>query len=102
MLHERIKALRTALGMTQVDLAAALGVSKQCVSNWENDNIQPSVEMLARIARFFRVSCDYLLGLDNAALRADGLSEAQLAHIRLLIDDLAAANAAARGTKQKT
>ena len=86
MLHERIKALRTALGMTQVDLAAALGVSKQCVSNWE----------------FFRVSCDYLLGLDSAALRADGLSEAQLAHIRLLIDDLAAANAAARGTKQKT
>lgn len=46
MLNERIKELRLAHGMTQVELARELSVSKQCVSNWENNNIQPSVDML--------------------------------------------------------
>ena len=39
MLNERIKELRTASGISQVELAEKLGVSKQSVSNWENDNI---------------------------------------------------------------
>ena len=50
MLNENIKKLRLARGISQVELAAELNVSKQCVSNWENDNIQPSVEMLVKIA----------------------------------------------------
>ena len=35
---------------------------KQSVSNWENDNIMPSVETLKKAADFFHVSTDYLLG----------------------------------------
>ena len=46
MLNERIRELRNAAGISQVELAEKLGVSKQSVSNWENDNIQPSIEML--------------------------------------------------------
>ena len=65
MLNERIKQLRTERNLTQVDLAKRLSVSKQAVSNWENDNIQPSIEMLIRIADYFSVSTDYLLGLDD-------------------------------------
>ena len=53
MLNEKIRKLRNALNISQVKLAEALGVSKQCVSNWENDNIQPSVDMLVKIAHFF-------------------------------------------------
>ena len=41
MLNERIRELRNAAGISQVELAEKLGVSKQSVSNWENDNIQP-------------------------------------------------------------
>ena len=40
-------------------------MSKQSISNWENDNIQPSIEMLLRLANLFNVSTDYLLGLDD-------------------------------------
>ena len=65
MLNERIRELRTERNITQVALAKELSVSKQSVSNWENDNIQPSIDMLIKIADFFSVSTDYLLGLDN-------------------------------------
>ena len=53
MLHYRIKDLRLSRGLNQVELAKELGVSKQCISNWENDNIQPSIDMLIKIASFF-------------------------------------------------
>lgn len=46
MLSQRIRELRLALNISQVKLAEILGVTKQSVSNWENDNIQPSIEIL--------------------------------------------------------
>lgn len=74
---------------TQVTLAKKLGVSKQAVSNWENDNIQPSIEMLIRLADTFNVTTDYLLGRENTVrLNVEGLSEAAIAHISLPVDDL--------------
>ena len=89
MLNEKIKKLRISYNMSQVDLAKRLGVSKQCVSNWENDNVQPSIEMLIKIAKFFNVSTDYLLDLDEKNLiNVRGLSETEIAHIKLLIQDL--------------
>ena len=89
MLNENIKRLRTANNLTQVELAADLGVSKQCVSNWENDYIQPSIEMLIKLAQYFKVSTDFLLDLNDANLiNVDGLSDKEIAHIRLIIEDL--------------
>lgn len=89
MLGQRIDSLRRALGWSQVELAKRLGVAKQTVSNWENDNIQPSVEMLVRLAKLFRVTTDYLLGLeDTPRISTEGLPDTVVAHICLLIDDL--------------
>lgn len=89
MINERIKQLRQARSMTQVELASGLGVSKQCVSNWENDYIQPSIEMLIKLAEFFKVSTDYLLGRnDGLNVNVSGLTEKEVAHIRMLVDDL--------------
>lgn len=89
MLNEKIKKLRLAYNVSQVELAQSLGVSKQCVSNWENDNVQPSVDMLVKLAKYFNVTTDYLLDLDNAELiDAAGLTEKALAHVKLLIEDL--------------
>ena len=51
MLNQRIREVRQARGMSQVELAGLLGVTKQSVSNWENDNIQPSIEMLVKLAQ---------------------------------------------------
>ena len=89
MLHIRIRELRKAKGLTQVDLANALGVTKQSVSNWENDNIQPSIDMLVRIANYFSVTTDYLLGLAaEQPLCVTGLTPVQIAHIQALIGDI--------------
>ena len=88
MLGKRINELREAIGWSQVKLAKELGISKQTVSNWENENILPSVEMLIRISRVFNVSTDYLLGLENTPrLSVDGLSQTVVAHISALIND---------------
>ena len=88
MLGQRIDSLRRALGWSQVELAKRLGVAKQTVSNWENDNIQPSVEMLVRLAKLFRVTTDYLLGLeDTPRISTEGLPDTVTAHICLLIED---------------
>lgn len=88
MLGQRICELRTASGWSQVDLANKLGVAKQTVSNWENENIQPSIEMLVRLARLFNVTTDYLLGLDSIPrLSVEGLSTNVVAHLSQLIED---------------
>lgn len=88
MLGQRINELRVALGWSQVQLAEKLNISKQTVSNWENENIQPSIEMLVRIAKLFHVSTDYLLGLDNAqTINVDGLPKHFIAHLTQIIED---------------
>lgn len=46
MFGDQIKALRQAAKLNQVQLAEKLNVSKQSVSNWENNNIMPSIDML--------------------------------------------------------
>ena len=92
-LNENIRRLRLLNGINQVEFAKVLGVTKQCVSNWENDNILPSVEMLIRIADFFHVSTDSILGRSfDKTIDATGLLDEQAAHIRLLIEDMRKAN----------
>ena len=88
MLGRRICESRMARGWSQVELAKRLDVAKQTVSNWENDNIQPSIEMLVRLAQIFNVSTDFLLGLDEVPrLNVQGLSDSVVAHLALLIED---------------
>ena len=89
MLSQRIRMLRLSQKMSQVELAHLLGVTKQSVSNWENDNIQPSVDMVIKIAKVFTVSTDYLLGLNRGEyLDISDLPEELAFHIRLIVNDL--------------
>ncbi len=89
MLNQRIRELRLAKNMSQVQLAEIIGVTKQSVSNWENDNILPSVDMVIKLASVFDVSSDYLLGLDNSrSVDVSDLSLEEIAHIQLIIDDI--------------
>lgn len=89
MLNQRIHELRTARRISQVKLGEILGVSKQSVSNWENDNIQPSIEILMKLAEYFGVSTDYLLGLEEKrTLDVTGLSSEEVAHIQQIIHDI--------------
>ena len=94
MFADRVKYLRQSRELNQVQFAKKMGVTKQSVSNWENDNIMPSVEMLEKIADFFNVTADYLLGREDChysgvqCLDVTGLTPAQIEHIRQIVDDL--------------
>ena len=89
MLSQRIRQLRTAQNISQVELAKRLGVSKQSVSNWENDNILPSIEMLLKLSDVFHTSTDDLLGRRHGRhLDITGLTDSAAAHLQLLVDDL--------------
>ncbi len=93
MFDERIKTIRKSLGINQVEFGKRINVSKQCVSNWENGNIQPSIDMVIKIAHEFSVSADYLLGLDNLrTIDVSGLSDEQILHLQHIINDLKSVN----------
>ena len=56
-----IRALRREAGMTQRDLAEALGVSRQAVSKWETGTADPSTSNLLALAKLFGVPAEELL-----------------------------------------
>ena len=89
MFDERLKEHRKSLGINQIEFGKRLNVTKQCISNWENNNIMPSIDMLIRISKTFSVSADYLLGLDDQrTLNVSGLSAEQIFHLQAIADDL--------------
>ena len=89
MLSEKLREVRLSRGLSQVELAKQLGVTKQSVSNWENDNIQPSVDMLVKIAQCLSVSTDYLLELDaKTYIEVTGLTSREISHIQMIINDI--------------
>ena len=61
----KIRELRIAENLTQENLAAELNVSFQSISRWENGISMPDISLLPIIARFFGVSADYLLGMQD-------------------------------------
>ena len=62
MLGARIKLLREELGLKQEELAKKLSVSPSAIGMYERDLREPNNELTLRIANFFNVSIDYLLG----------------------------------------
>lgn len=62
-LGKNISEKRKAMGMTQEELAARLGVSAQAVSKWENNLSCPDISLLPETAKLFGISVDELLGV---------------------------------------
>lgn len=65
MFAQRLKELRTERQLSQSDLASALNISNRTISMYEQENSEPNIEILIKIAKYFGVSADYLLGLTN-------------------------------------
>lgn len=61
----RIKSLREAHGMTQIELANIVGVTDKAVSTWENDINAPRMGAIQKMADYFHVSKGYLIGDDE-------------------------------------
>ena len=66
-INNRLKELRSAVGLNQSEMAEKLGVSVSSYQKYEREknSIMPSIEVLIKIAEFFGVSVDYLLGREN-------------------------------------
>ena len=62
---ERFKELRLEKGLTQVRLAKESGISQAGIAKWETGDRSPSVDCLIALAKYFKVSIDYLVGLED-------------------------------------
>lgn len=62
---ERLRELRTEKKLSMKALAKEIGASDVAINNWENMINEPKITYLFRLAKFFNVSSDYLIGLDD-------------------------------------
>ena len=62
---QRIRKCRTDRGLTQREAAIYCDITERAFQNYELMNREPKVEILVRIAEFFQVSLDYLVGLTD-------------------------------------
>lgn len=85
----KLRALRTAAGMTQDELAKKLGITKSVVSYYELQERSPSPDVLIRLADIFHVTTDYLLGIDRKKLiDVSDLSDEDMQFLLITIETL--------------
>ena len=70
MFPDRLKECRKTKGVTQKEVADFLGMTDRAYQNYEYGNSEAPYETLAKLADFFGVSTDYLLGRDNCGQEA--------------------------------
>lgn len=89
MVAARIKLLRDQRGMTQTELAKRLGITRSSVNAWEMGISVPSTQYIAELARLFKVSTDYLLGVaSSATVNVSGLTEKDIQLVCALVEHL--------------
>ena len=64
-IDERILELRMEKNISQAELGSAIGVNARAISYWENGVNEPKASYIYELARYFGVSADYLLGLED-------------------------------------
>lgn len=62
---KRLKEMRKDKGLSMSELANKIGVSTNTISRWERGERIPNLEALVALAKFFKVSTDYLCGLED-------------------------------------
>ncbi len=62
---ERLKELRLEKGLTQRDLATSTNLSQSAIVHWENNRRVPNADAVIVLAKYFNVSTDYILGLED-------------------------------------
>lgn len=62
---QRLRELMKENGINQIELAGAIGYSQRSVSKWINFQSEPTATAIVRCARFFDVTCGYILGTED-------------------------------------
>ena len=90
---ENLKQLRKGLELTQSEFGSKVGLSKAVVSKYETGMGYPSFDVLVRIAQYFGVTTDYLLGVTRGKIvDVSDLTENQIATIHKIIAEYKIAN----------
>lgn len=83
-MHQRLLELRKARNLTQQRLAIELGIDQTSISSYECGKYLPTVEVLIKLADYFGVSTDYLLGLSEVKTPLKTASTDQAAYLLAL------------------
>ncbi len=75
---KRLRLLREEFGITQKQLADAIGVSQQSVNKYENHKIEPDIETLIKISDCFNTSVDYLIGHTDVHRKIEATTSCEL------------------------
>lgn len=62
---EKLKELRSEKGLTQKQLADEIGSAQSAIAYWEANKQEPTISALKKLCKFFEVSADYLLDLED-------------------------------------
>ena len=65
MFGKRLKELRLEVGLTQKELAEKLNCDQSMIARWESCKNEPTESNIIKVAKFFEVSSDYLIGLSD-------------------------------------
>jgi transcriptional regulator with XRE-family HTH domain len=85
----RLKTLRIKKKLTQQQLADLLGLTKSVISAYENGLRYPAYDVLIKISRIFKVSTDFLLGVEiKREIDTSGLTDEQVEALIVLIDTI--------------
>ena len=89
MVSDRIKALRESHGLTQSELAKQLGITRSSVNAWEQGISVPSTQYIVELATIFKVSTDYLLGVNaTASINVSGLTDSDIELANSIVERL--------------
>lgn len=78
MFAEILKTLRKGKSLSQVEFAQAFNISKGTIAMWETGKRQPDYDTLQKLADFFSVSVDYLLGREDEKKEPESMNASEL------------------------
>ena len=78
-MYNNLRAARKAKGLTQKEVAAHIGISQNNYSYWENGKVKIDNKSLQKLADYFDVTIDYLLGRSNSTTAVQGRPISDLA-----------------------
>lgn len=78
----RIKELREDRDLRQADVAAATGIDQRTLSNYETGKTNPDSFAIIKLAEFFGVTCDYLLGVNDISISNKAALKKELNEIK--------------------
>ncbi len=84
----RIKDLREDRDLRQIDVAEAVGIDQRSLSNYETGKTNPDSATIIKLARFFGVTCDYLLGVSDSVLMDNKAVVKELEQIRERLEEI--------------